>query len=121
MLRWWTGLARRRARWYSGEELSERYLPIPTDPTFEDLRRLATAASTRRDAAWVAVHALIAPTAGLFALALPAAAVNSLLIPAYWQSMPADEPVTSLYPVTSWWGPRRCHWSVSPTARCHCG
>ncbi|SEL38245.1 Histidine kinase [Rhodococcus maanshanensis] len=104
LLRWWTGLARRRAGWFSGEVLPERYPPIPAAPTFEDLRRLATAASTRRDAGWLAAHALIAPVAGLLAVALPAGAVNSLLIPAYWQLMPADEPVTNIYPVTSWWG-----------------
>lgn len=104
VLRWWTGFARGRVGSYSGEVVSERYPPIPTAPTFEDLRRLVAAGSTGRDAAWVALHALTAPAAALIAIALPVAAVNTALIPAYWQLMPADEPVSNPYPVTSWWG-----------------
>ncbi|SDE20558.1 sensor histidine kinase [Rhodococcus tukisamuensis] len=103
-LRGWTALARQRAGRFTGEPVGERYPPIPADPTFEDLRRLVSAPSTLRDAGWVAVHALVAPAAALLAVGLPAGALNSLLVPAYWQAMPADEPVSNLYPVTSWWG-----------------
>ncbi|QBJ97867.1 sensor histidine kinase [Rhodococcus sp. ABRD24] len=103
-LRWWAGLARERAGRYTGTVVGERYLQITDNPGFDDLRRLLTAPSTRRDFAWVAVHSIAALTAGLLAVGIPLAALNSLSIPLYWWSLPADAPVSSIYPVTSWWG-----------------
>jgi signal transduction histidine kinase len=35
---------------------------------------------------------------------LPLGALNTFVVPFYWQAMPADEPVSNPYPVTSWWG-----------------
>ncbi|MFE3291804.1 sensor histidine kinase [Rhodococcus sp. NPDC059234] len=102
VLRWWTGRARMHVGRYLGETVPEHYPPIPANPTFGDLRRLVTTPSTRRDAGWVGLHALLAPVAGLLAVGLPAAAVNALLVPAYWQAMPADQPVSNPFPVTSW-------------------
>lgn len=104
VLRWWAGRARVRAGRYRGTEVAERYPPIPARPGFDDLRRLLAAPSTRRDFAWVAIHLVAAPTAGLLAVGLPLAALNSLAIPFYWWALPPDEPVSSIYPVTSWWG-----------------
>ncbi|WP_238773875.1 sensor histidine kinase [Prescottella equi] len=103
-LRWWAGSARQRAGRYAGTVVGERYPPIPDRPGFDDLRRLIVAPSTRRDFAWVAVHSIAALTAGLLAIALPLAALNTLAIPFYWWALPPDEPVSSIYPVTSWWG-----------------
>lgn len=103
-LRWWAGLARERAGRYTGIVVGERYPPIPDRPGFDDLRRLLTAPSSRRDFAWVAVHSIAALTTGLLAIALPLAALNTLAIPFYWWALPPDEPVSSIYPVTSWWG-----------------
>ncbi|MCT2587722.1 sensor histidine kinase [Actinophytocola gossypii] len=56
----------------------------------------------RRDLRWYAVHAVLGTFAGLVGFILPAAALNALLVPAYWWLVPADDPVTSPYPVTSW-------------------
>ncbi|WP_031938499.1 sensor histidine kinase [Prescottella defluvii] len=103
-LRWWAGRARERAGRFTGTVVGERYPPIPDRPGFDDLRRLLTAPSTRRDFGWVAVHSVAALTTGLLAIALPLAALNTLAIPFYWWMLPADEPVSSIYPVTSWWG-----------------
>lgn len=103
-LRWWAGGARVRAGRYTGTVVGERYPQITDHPGFDDLRRLLTAQSTRRDFAWVAVHSIAALTAGLLAIGLPVAALNSLAIPFYWWALPPDEPVSSIYPVTSWWG-----------------
>jgi signal transduction histidine kinase len=41
---------------------------------------------------------------GVFGAILPLAGVNALLVPAYWWLAPADDPVVSPYPVTSWTG-----------------
>lgn len=103
-LRWWAGRARGRAGRFTGVEIAQRYPPIPEHVGFDDLRRLLLAPSTRRDFAWVAIHSMAALTAGLLAVGLPLAALNSLAIPFYWWVLPADEPVSSIYPVTSWWG-----------------
>ncbi len=103
MLRWWAGLARTRTGRFLGESVSQSYPVIPADPTFTATRRLLTAPSTRRDAWWVLLHALLAPIAGVLAVGLPLAVVNSLLVPAYWSAMPAGEPVSNPFPVTSWW------------------
>ncbi|MGW6695286.1 sensor histidine kinase [Rhodococcus sp. NPDC054953] len=103
-LRWWAGRARRRSSAYTGRQVPERYPTVPDRPGVDDLRRLLTAPSTRRDFGWVAVHSVAALTSGLVAIVLPLAAVNSLAIPFYWWALPPDEPVSNLYPVTSWWG-----------------
>ncbi|RVW02715.1 sensor histidine kinase [Rhodococcus xishaensis] len=104
VLRWWAGQARARAGRFTGTPIVGRYPPIPQRPGLDDLLRLLTAPTTRRDFAWLAIHAIAAPTAGLFLVALPVGALNSLAIPFYWWMLPADEPVSSIYPVTSWWG-----------------
>ncbi|RVW06023.1 sensor histidine kinase [Rhodococcus spongiicola] len=104
VLRWWAGRARIRAGRFTGTAIAGRYPPIPQRPGFDDLLRLLTAPSTRRDFAWLASHALVLPVAGMFLVALPVGALNSLAIPFYWWMLPADEPVSSIYPVTSWWG-----------------
>ncbi|WP_433611536.1 sensor histidine kinase [Prescottella agglutinans] len=104
VLRWWAGGARGRAGRFTGVEIAQRYPPIPEHAGFDDLRRLLLAPSTRRDFAWVAIHSIAALTAGLLAVGLPFAALNSLAITVYWRMLPADEPVSSIYPVTSWWG-----------------
>lgn len=103
-LRWWAGRARERAGRYSGVAVGERYPALPDGPGLDDLRRLLTAQSTLRDLAWVVVHAIAAPAAALLAIGTPLAALNTLAIPFYWWALPADDPVSSIYPVTSWWG-----------------
>lgn len=103
-LRWWAGRARERAGRYSGVAVGEHYPALPDGPGLDDLRRLLTAQSTLRDLAWVVVHAIAAPAAALLAIGTPLAALNTLAIPFYWWALPADDPVSSIYPVTSWWG-----------------
>ncbi|MGW0174940.1 sensor histidine kinase [Rhodococcus sp. NPDC003322] len=103
LLRWWAGLARLRIGRFVGETVPQRYPPIPGEPTFADARRLLTAPSTRRDAWWVVLHGVLAPIAGALAVGLPLGVLNSLLVPAYWSTMPPEEPVTNPFPVTSWW------------------
>ncbi|HEX2130659.1 MAG TPA: histidine kinase [Actinophytocola sp.] len=56
----------------------------------------------RRDLRWYAVHAVLGTAAGLVGVMLPAAVVNSLLVPLYWWAVPADDPIAAPYPVTSW-------------------
>ncbi|MCJ0902053.1 sensor histidine kinase [Rhodococcus sp. ARC_M6] len=103
-LRWWAGLARRRAAEYTDRPVPQRYPPLPDNPTLGDLRRLLTDQSMRRDCAWVAIHSFAALVAGILTFALPLGALNSFVVPFYWQAMPDGEPVSNLYPVTSWWG-----------------
>ncbi|TSD49084.1 sensor histidine kinase [Rhodococcus sp. KBS0724] len=104
VLRWWADLARTRSARYSGSAVPHRYPPMPANPGIGDLRRLLTDRSTRRDGGWLVLHAMGAPVAGLLTVALPLGALNTFAVPFYWQAMPADEPVSNPYPVTSWWG-----------------
>ncbi len=103
-LRWWAGVARRRTAHFSGTAVTAVYAPIPRTPSFEERRRLVFSRTTGRDALWLVGHGLIAPIVAVFCVALPFAAMNTLLIPAYWYLLPPDQPVSSLYPVTSWEG-----------------
>lgn len=102
-LHWWAGLARARTGRFTGTPVPEPCSRLPRGGSFDDLRTLLLAPSTRRDFAWVAVHSIAALTTGLVAIALPLAVVNSLAIPAYWWALPADQPVSNIFPVTSWW------------------
>ncbi|MBA4023224.1 MAG: sensor histidine kinase [Gordonia sp.] len=102
MLRFWAGEARRRTGTYTGAAIADRYPPMADQPGFADVRTLLASRSVRRDFAWVTVHGFAALVAGFVAVVLPLAAVNSLLIPAYWWAMPQDEPVGNIYLVTSW-------------------
>lgn len=108
VLRWWADLARTRSARYSGSAVPHRYPPMPANPGIGDLRRLLTDRSTRRDGGWLVLHAMGAPVAGLLTVALPLGALNTFAVPFYWQAMPADEPVSNPYPVTSWWGQLAC-------------
>jgi signal transduction histidine kinase len=101
-LRWWAELARERTGRYAGTPVRSAYLPIPAQPTFQESLRLAFSRSTARDLAWLAGHGVLVPLADLLTLALPIAALNALIVPAYWYLVPADDPVASPYPVTSW-------------------
>ncbi|MFD4469724.1 sensor histidine kinase [Rhodococcus sp. NPDC058505] len=103
VLRRWAGLARGRVGWFTGRPVPQRYPPIPDDPGFADVLRLLVAPATRRDASWVAIHGFVALVAGVIAIGLPLGMLNSFAIPFYWQLMPLDEPVVSVFPVTSWW------------------
>jgi signal transduction histidine kinase len=57
-----------------------------------------------RHGAWFVLHALTATVVGLVGFSLAGAALNSVLVPFYWWLAPADDPVVSPYPVTSWTG-----------------
>lgn len=70
-------------------------VPVTAEPTLRD-------PVVRRDLRWLVWHAFANSVVGLLVLALPLAAVNALLVPAYWWAFPADDPVASPYPVTSW-------------------
>ncbi|ETD33929.1 sensor domain-containing protein [Williamsia sp. D3] len=100
--RFWAGEARRRTGRYTGVVIPERYPPMEDRLGFSDLRTMLWSSPFRRDLAWVSGHAFAALVAGFVAVVLPLAAINSMLIPAYWWAMPADEPVGNIYLVTSW-------------------
>ncbi|MCX7522890.1 histidine kinase [Microbacterium sp. STN6] len=108
-LRWWALLARERSERYRGRPISSAYRPIPDSATYGELMRLAFSRSTGRDLVWLVGDAVIAPLVSLLTIALPLAAVNALLVPAYWYLAPANDPIASPFPVTSWaaaaWSP----------------
>lgn len=103
VLRRWAGRARGRVGRFTGQPVPQRYLPIPDHPGFADVFRLLAAPATRRDAAWVTIHGFAALVAGVLAIGLPLGMLNAFAIPFYWRLMPPDDPVVSVYPVTSWW------------------
>jgi signal transduction histidine kinase len=87
----WTSRERRRVAAYTGEPIPE---PVPPE-------RLRDA---RRDIIWVVTHGLTGSVVGILGVTLPASAISSVLVPAYWWAVPKDDPVVSPYPVTSWTG-----------------
>ncbi|MFE4196799.1 sensor histidine kinase [Paenarthrobacter sp. NPDC056912] len=103
-LRWWATKARHRAARFSGKPLAATYAPIPENPSFEERMRLVFSRTTGRDSLWLVAHGLLMPMITLLCIGLPLSALNSILIPTYWYLLPPDQPVTSLYPVTSWEG-----------------
>jgi signal transduction histidine kinase len=100
-LRWWAGLARRRTAWFTGQPLPDGYPPLE-GPLLEQLRTVVRSRSTWRDVLWLVISALPGTMLGMFALGLPLGTLNAFAIPAYWWAMPADEPASVIYPVTSW-------------------
>lgn len=91
LVHFWTAQERRRVASYTGEPI-----PEPVRP-----ERLWDA---RRDITWVTTQGLTGVIVGLLGLSLPLSAINAMLVPAYWWAAPADDPVSSPYPVTSWTG-----------------
>ena len=94
-LRRWTDRERARVGTFTGEPVSSGQLI--TDGTLRDRWW-----SIRRDVTWVVLHGLTGHVLGVVALMLPLAAVNAVAVPAYWWALPADEPTSSPYPITSW-------------------
>lgn len=98
----WTDLNRRRVGAYRGVELAPIGHVLPPGSTIDDRLRFAFSRATGRDVLWLAVQGLPVLFASLLTISLPIAAVNTLAITYYWQFAPADDPVGSVYPVTSW-------------------
>jgi signal transduction histidine kinase len=108
-LRWWASRARTRSARHSGMAVESAYSPIPANPRYVESLRLAFSRSTGRDLLWLIGHGVIVTFVDLLTIALPLAAVNALIVPAYWYLAPADEPIASPFLVTSWaaaaWSP----------------
>jgi signal transduction histidine kinase len=100
-LRRWAGLERRRLGGFTGTPVTQHYPPLD-GPLPDQIRAVLTDPSARRDLAWLAVHGLTGTVLGLIAIGLPLGAISAMLVPLYWWALPADRPVTSPYPVTSW-------------------
>jgi signal transduction histidine kinase len=91
LLHTWTNQERRRVTDFTGE-------PFQDSPPPEQLRE------AKRTITWLVTHALTGTVVGLLGASLPLAAANAVLVPFYWWLFPADDPVVSPYPVTSWTG-----------------
>jgi hypothetical protein len=76
-------------------------IPEPAPPEGDLRARLRGA---RRDLAWFLTHALTGTVVGIVGVLAPLSAVSAVLVPFYWWAVPADDPVISPYPVTSWTG-----------------
>lgn len=92
----WTSYERRRVATFTGKPIHE--VPPPDGTLIEQLR------ASRREIAWLAGHAVSGSVVGLLGATLPLAAINAALVPFYWWLAPADDPIASPYPVTSWTG-----------------
>lgn len=101
-LRWWASRALTRSAPTSFRDVESAYSPIPANPTFTESLRLAFSRSTGRDLLWLIGHGTIVPLVNLLTIALPLAAVNALIVPAYWYLAPSNDPISSPFPVTSW-------------------
>ncbi|UVS79679.1 sensor histidine kinase [Actinokineospora sp. UTMC 2448] len=96
------GVERRRAGALLGEPIPEAYRvldgPLP--------RQLATAVTdpaTRRDIAWLVLHFPAGFLLAALAVGLPTAAVNQVLIPAYWWLVPGGVGTSFGLVVDAWW------------------
>lgn len=101
-LHWWSNIARRRIGLRQGEQILVSSAALPPGSTIDERLRFACSRAAGRDAVWLTVHALPVLFVSLTTLLLPLGVVNSLAVPFYWQLAPADDPITSPYPVTSW-------------------
>ncbi|KJL24504.1 Signal transduction histidine-protein kinase/phosphatase DegS [Microbacterium oxydans] len=98
----WTDVNRRRVGAYRSEPLPPIGHVLPPASTIEDRLRFAFSRATGRDVLWLVVQGLPVLFLSLLTISLPVAAVNTLAITYYWQFAPVDDPVGSVYPVTSW-------------------
>ncbi|MCT1477157.1 sensor domain-containing protein [Microbacterium sp. p3-SID336] len=98
----WSDRARRRIGRRRGEELPALARTLPRGATLDERLRFAFSRASARDALWLLIHAFPVMWVSLLTLALPLSAVNTLATTWYWQFAPADDPVGSPYPVTSW-------------------
>ncbi len=94
LLHRWASVERRRIARFTGEPVRE-----PAPPAGTVRQQLA---ASRRELVWVVLHALTGGVIGIAGVALPLSALNAVLVPLYWWAVPADDPVTSPFPVTSW-------------------
>lgn len=98
----WTDLNRRRVGTYRGEELPPIGRTLPAGSGIDARLRFALSRSTGREVLWLVVQGLPVLFLSLLTISLPLATVNTLAVTYYWQFAPADDPVGSVYPVTSW-------------------
>lgn len=101
MLREWADMARKRTTEFSGQRLSTSY-PLITAQSYKGRFELLWSRTTRKDALWLLIHGVPLLAIGFFTIALPFAALNSLLIPLYWEPVSHFTEIANPYPVTSW-------------------
>lgn len=101
-LRWWAGRARVRNGFSSSEAVEAAYSQLPARLRIGESLHVTFSRATGRDLLWILGHGLLVPIVNLATLLIPLLAVNALLVPAYWYLAPANDPVASPYPVTSW-------------------
>ncbi|MGP9504224.1 sensor histidine kinase [Specibacter sp. AOP5-B1-6] len=101
LLRRWADLARKRTSSFSGRQLVISYPPI-TAGSYKERILLLRSRATRKDALWLLAHGIALLSLGFAAIGLPLAAVNSLLIPLYWEPLSKYATVANPYPVVSW-------------------
>jgi len=100
-LRRWAGLERRRVGRFTGKPIAEGY-PELSGPLLDRVRTVLRDPSARRDLLWLVVHGVAVTLMGFLGVGLALAALNAVTIPLYWWALPADEPASSPFPVTSW-------------------
>ena len=81
LVRFWAGRARLRTERYTGTVVPEQYPRLGDSAGFGDVRRMLWAAPTRRDLAWLFLHAVGGFVTGLLAVVPPLAALDSLSSP----------------------------------------
>ncbi|MDR6595126.1 signal transduction histidine kinase [Saccharothrix longispora] len=89
VLRRWADRERRRITRFTGEEVLHPVTEPGDDTTPGEWR-------------WLARHAGTGFVLGVVAVLLPLAALSAAVVPLYWWAVPGDEPVVTLYPITSW-------------------
>ncbi|RLK59037.1 sensor histidine kinase [Actinokineospora cianjurensis] len=94
-------IERRRAARALGVSVPEAYRPL-TGTIGQQVHTVLLDPATRRDIAWIVLHAFTGVLAAGLAIGLPLSAINQALVPAYWYLLPNGAPSGFNYQVTSW-------------------
>lgn len=94
----------RLSRW--GEPVVSPYPAALPDAGWRDTLRAARRdPATRRDLAWLFIHAVSGLVLGLLGLSLPIMAVRDATFPLYWRLLPSNDMTTGFgVPVSTWSG-----------------
>lgn len=101
-LRRWAVRARVRNGFSSPEVVGSTNSQVPAGLTIRERLRVTLSRTTAAELLWLIGHGLLVPIVALATLLIPLMALNALFVPAYWYLAPANDPVASPFPVTSW-------------------
>ncbi|MEU4805589.1 sensor domain-containing protein [Actinosynnema sp. NPDC023587] len=95
------GFERRRVARHLGVGVPAAYRPLD-GPAATRITTALTDPATRRDLAWLLFHAVVGIPLGVLGVTLSLGALVAFTVPLWWFLLPAEYPVSVVYPITSW-------------------